>query len=107
MAHLGIPPEIRNAAGPDELKRLGKSLGRLKPPSKDILTNELAIVKQADIPLLIISGGWSDAFEGTCDVVAVAGGGHHVVVKCPHHFPQWMGSEFNSLLADFITQSDR
>src|SRR5262249_15362514 len=47
MAHLGIPPEIRAAAAPAELKLLGKSLGRLKPPSKEIVAKELAITRKA------------------------------------------------------------
>lgn len=105
MEHLGIPAEIRAAAGPQELERLGKSLGRLRPPSKPVLARQLATIKQADVALLVVSGGWSDAFEATCDVVAATGGGQHIVVKCPHHFPQWMGSDFNALLTEFIGRS--
>jgi len=107
MAQLGIPAEIYAAASEAELSRLGRSLGRLRLPPKATLVAQLDIIKQAKTPLLVVSGGWSGAFEATCDVVAATGGGRHVVVSSPHHFPQWNASAFNPVLAAFIEQSDK
>jgi pimeloyl-ACP methyl ester carboxylesterase len=101
---LGIPPEMRGAAGPEELKRLSEAVARAKFPSKKILAAQLADVKRRAIPLLLVTGGWSPAFEATADRVAAAGGGRRAVVKSGHHFPQFVADKFNPLLEDFLQQ---
>ena len=58
------------------------------------------------MPLLVVTGGWSPAFEVTGDVVAAAGRGRRAVVESPHHFPQWFADEFNPLLFAFLGESE-
>lgn len=101
-----IPPEIRGGSNPEELKRMGQAIKRLKLPSKTTLAQQLETVKQARIPLLVVSGGWSPAFEAVSDTVAAAGGGRRLVIASEHHFPQQVSDEFNQRLALFMKESD-
>ena len=70
------------------------------------LQGQLETVKRAGIRLLVVSGGWSPAFEAVCDTVASIGGGRRLVIPSPHHFPQQVSDEFNLKLADFMQASD-
>ena len=97
-----IPPEIRGGSDPEEFKQMGKAIAKLRVPSKKILERELGIVKQEAIPLLVVTGGWSPAFEVTADKVASVGGGKHIVIKSEHHFPQLVSDEFNRVLDAFM-----
>jgi pimeloyl-ACP methyl ester carboxylesterase len=106
MKLLGIPPELSDRADPAQLKQSGRNLLRGRIPSKATLQRELDVIKRAGIPLLVVTGGWSPAFEATADMVAAAAGGGRAVVRSGHHFPQWMAGEFNPLLAAFMEDSD-
>ena len=101
-----IPDEIRGGSSPEEFKRMGRGIARLKVPDKGTLQRELDVVKRAGIPLKVITGGWSPAFEATADRVAAAGGGRRGVIKSDHHFPQRVSDEFNQVLMAFMTASD-
>ncbi len=101
-----IPPEIRGGSSAAELKRLGQGIARLKVPSGDTLQRELGEIKRAAIPLLVVTGGWSPAFEATADTVASVGNGSRRVIKSEHHFPQMVSDEFNQALAAFMTDCD-
>lgn len=102
---VGIPAEMSNL---DDavLARLGRGLRRARIPDGETLERELATTRRAGVPLLVVSGGWSPAFEASADVVAEKGGGKHVVVRSEHHFPQLVSDEFNQLLAAFMIESD-
>jgi pimeloyl-ACP methyl ester carboxylesterase len=106
---VNIPPEIRGGSGsdPEELKRMGRAIRRLKPPSKRNLQRQIAAVRQAGIPVLVVSGGWSPAFEAVSDRVAELAGGRRRVIASPHHFPQHVSDEFNETLVAFMEESDR
>lgn len=106
MALLGIPMEKADGLEPGQLKRLGKGLAQIRLPSKAILHRDLAQVKRAGIPLLVVTGGWSPAFEAASDVVASLGGGGRAVIQSEHHFPQRVSDEFNQILVAFMKQSD-
>jgi len=101
-----VPPEVGGGLDAEELTRLGRALAKMRIPSKDTLERELAIVKRERIPLLVVTGGWSPAFEATADQVAALGGGRRHVISTPHHFPHNVSNEFNELLASFMTDSD-
>ena len=88
MKLVGIPSELRVASDPEELKRLGEGLARIRIPSKATLARKLGQIQRAGISLLVVTGGWSPAFEATADIVAAAGGGRRVVINSEHHFPQ-------------------
>ncbi len=106
MKLLGIPPEMQGTRDVEELKRMGKALTRGRLPSKAVPQQQLAVIKEKAIPLLVVSGGWSPAFEATCDQVAAAGQGQRAVVRSGHHFPQLIVPDFNDQLERFLKQSD-
>jgi pimeloyl-ACP methyl ester carboxylesterase len=103
---LGIPPEV-TPSDPAVLKRLGRNLARGKLPSRSTLERQLGAARRAGVPLLVVTGGWSPAFEVTADFVAAAGGGRRAVIESPHHFPQWRGDAFNPLLAAFLEENEK
>ncbi|WP_213958747.1 MULTISPECIES: alpha/beta fold hydrolase [unclassified Variovorax] len=103
---VNIPPELRGGADPAELKRMGVAIRKLRLPSKDALQSELEAVKRAGIPLLVISGGWSPAFDAVCDTVAEIGNGRRLNIASPHHFPQLVSDEFNQVLAQFMEDAE-
>ena len=102
-----IPPEIRGGPDPEEFRNMGRAIARLKVPSKEVLERELAVVKRAAIPLLVVTGGWSAAFDATAERVATAGGGRRVLIESAHHFPQLISDEFNEVLANFMREATR
>jgi len=105
---VNIPDEIRGGSSDEELKRMGKAIRRLKLPSGKVLQKQLDVVKSAPIPLLVVTGGWSQSFDAIGRIVADAGGGRHEVVRSPNHFPQREAAEqFNDLLDGFMLESDR
>ncbi len=103
---VNIPPEIRGGQDVQEQRRMGKAIARLKLPSKSVLEQQLAAIRRAGIPLWVVTGGWSPAFDATAERVAAVGGGRWQVIKSPHHFPQQISDEFNQALATFMTESD-
>jgi pimeloyl-ACP methyl ester carboxylesterase len=102
---LGIPSEA-TPTDPAVLRRLGRSLARGRLPSRATLQRQLDEIRQAGVPLLVVTGGWSPAFEVTGDVVAAAGNGRRAVVESPHHFPQWRADAFNQMLAAFLGETE-
>lgn len=62
------------------------------------------MVRCHNIPLLVVTGGWSPAFTAVGDAVAAMGGGTHVIIQSPHHFPQLASDEFNELLVRTIAR---
>lgn len=103
---VNIPAEIRGASDVQEQRQMGKAIRRLKLPSKAEVQAQLQAVKAAGIPLLVVTGGWSPAFEATSDRVASVGGGRRVVIPSPHHFPQQISEEFNDTLAAFMRERE-
>lgn len=99
---VGIPAELQGLGGPEEAKKVGAALKALKLPSKTQLTHWLEVIKEAKIPLLVVSGGWNPAFEALSDTVAQIGGGRRMVLQSPHHFPQGISDEFNQTLAGVV-----
>ena len=106
FSHLGIPTEFTNQRDKAERVRLGKSLKKIQLPSKATLQSQLEVVRQTGIPLLVISGGWSEAFDVASDRAAKLGGGRHVIVPSPHHFPQIISGEVSVLLKEHMTAAE-
>mgnify|MGYP003336208235 CR=1 FL=1 len=102
---MHIPEEMRGGADREELKRMAAGLSALRVPQKDALLRELDSLRAARIPLLVVSGGWSDAVEVTADVVAERGAGRRLVIPSPHHFPQSISDEFNRKLDAFMREA--
>ena len=103
---VNIPSEIRGAGDAEEQRRMGKAIRRLKMPSKGEVQAQLEAVKAAGIPLLVVTGGWSPAFEATSDRVASVGGGRRMVIRSQHHFPQQISEEFNDALMAFMRRRE-
>ena len=95
---LGIPDSIRGGTSKEELDRIGRGFARVTLLTGDETRAMLAVVKARKIPLLVVTGGWNGAFDAVAARVAELGGGRHVVVRAPHHFPQNVSDEFNDLL---------
>ncbi|WP_293882052.1 alpha/beta hydrolase [Sphingomonas sp.] len=103
---VNIPSFIDGDRPYDEMKAMGRAIRKLKIPAKADVARELAVVKQAKIPLMLVSGGWSPAFDVVSRRVAEAGGGFHQIITSPHHFPQSVSEEFNDRLDAFMRAAD-
>lgn len=105
MKILAIPaPEF--GRDDDQLKRMGRALTRGKFPARKTIERNLATVASSGIPLLVVSGGWSEAFVATGEITAAAGGGTHIISPSEHHFPQWYGDRLNPQLTAFWRAAD-
>lgn len=103
---LGIPDDIRGGASDEELERMGKGFKRLTLPNKDEIRAQLAIVREHKIPLTVVTGGWNASFDAVGGRVAELGGGKHVIIESPHHFPQNISGEFNDLLDSMMRAAE-
>lgn len=106
MKLANIPAEIGGRSTEDELRQMGRAILRLKLPNRKTLAHQLDTVRQAGVPVLVVSGGWSPAFEAVSDRVAEVAGGRRRVIPSPHHFPQQVSDEFNQALVRFMQESD-
>ena len=102
---LGIPAEFSAARSPEEIARMGKAMRRLVLPSKATLERQLGELRNRKVPLLVVTGGWSPAFEAIGETVATLAGGKRVVIRSEHHFPQLVSDEFNDALAALVGSS--
>ena len=85
---VSVPPEMRDDDGsPDDLAALGRGLAALKLPSKSDVSRQLDTIAEHHIPFVVITGGWSPAFEAIGASTLTRGGGTHVVIYSDHHFP--------------------
>ncbi|HEX7235321.1 MAG TPA: alpha/beta hydrolase [Gammaproteobacteria bacterium] len=104
---LGIPAEIRGTASAEEQTRMGKAVRRVVLPAKKTLELELAALRERGTPLLVVTGSWSPAHGVAGDTIAALGGGRHVVIRSPHHFPHLVSDEFNAQFLALAAQADR
>jgi pimeloyl-ACP methyl ester carboxylesterase len=103
---LRIPEAIHGGRTAANRKAMGAGLRALKIPAADELRANLAVVRAANIPLLVITGGWSGWFEAVGERVAELGGGRWVVTPSQDHFPQLNSGEFNGLLDRFMRSAE-
>lgn len=91
-----LTPELATEAGCNGLYA--------KMASSDEILAAIASLKAANVPVLIVTGGWSPSIDATGDVLARLIGGKHVIVRSPNHFVQYANApEFNRVVADFMT----
>lgn len=102
---VNIPLDIRGGKNREQLKAMGRGIAKLKVPPAKTLRRELEAVRQAGIPLLVVTGGWSAAFDAVGARVAEVGGGRHAIVASPNHFPN-LQPAFNPLLAAFMSEAE-
>ena len=103
---LHIPDDIRGGADEATLKRMGKAIKRLKLPVPAALKRQIAAVKATGVPFLIVTGGWSPAFDVSSDVAAELGGARRLVIRSPHHFPQLISDEFNTEFLSLVRRAE-
>ncbi|MFZ6185980.1 alpha/beta fold hydrolase [Nannocystis pusilla] len=104
---MHITDDIRGGGSSTELAAMGQAIGRLRVPARADLERELAVVVQANIPLLVVTGGWSRAMDITAARVASLGRGRLLTIQSPHHFPQLVSDDFNDQLAAFVAAAER
>jgi pimeloyl-ACP methyl ester carboxylesterase len=104
---LAIPAGIDGARSLEEQRRMGKAVRRVVLPKKETLEQQLAALRERGTPFLVVTGGWSPAISVVGDTVAALGGGRHVVIHSPHHFPQLVSDEFNALFVELVEQATR
>jgi pimeloyl-ACP methyl ester carboxylesterase len=105
-ALIRIPDDIRGGRSQEELTRMGQGIMALRLPTREEIQRNFKIIRDAQIPLLVVSGGWSPALEAVADRAAQLGGGKRLVIESPHHFPQLVSEEFNMALAGFMRAAD-
>jgi hypothetical protein len=72
------------------------------PWEAEIPLDELAA---APFPKLVVSGGWSPAFDAVCDVLEERLDAQRAVLPGMGHNPQLLGEPFNEVLRSFVLQA--
>lgn len=103
----GIPSFLRSEASEEEMESLGRGLLQIKIPTAEVLQRELAVVREAGIPLLTVSGGWNPSIKATAEKAAELGGGRHALIESEHHFPQLVSSQFNAEFDAFMRSAEQ
>jgi pimeloyl-ACP methyl ester carboxylesterase len=94
-------------ANPVAANVLGCSLLRAKMESPDVMRAAADAVKAAGIPVLVISGSYSEAQGATGKAIARMTGGRHVVVEATNHFLQQSSPEvFNEAVDEFLRECE-
>lgn len=106
MALMHAPPEMREASAPADLARVGRGLAELKVPPEPLIRESLETMKREGVPLMVVTGGWSPAFDAVAEVASEVGGGQAVTIASEHHFPM-LYDEFNDRLVEFMTGADQ
>jgi len=68
-----------------------------RPPLDDL--------RAARFPKLVVSGGWSPAFDAVCDVLEQKLGAERAVLRGMGHNPQLLGEPFNEVLTSFVRRA--
>jgi pimeloyl-ACP methyl ester carboxylesterase len=75
-----------------------------RPPMEaEVPFEELA---QAAVPILVVSGAHSAAYDAVCDVLEEQLGAERAVLPGAGHSVQRLGEPFNELLADFVERAE-
>ena len=93
-------------ADPKKASALGCALLQARLVSPSALRRAAEAVKQAKVPVLIITGGWSPMFDAVGELGAELTGGRHVIVRSPSHFVQLANPDaFNVVVAAFMAEN--
>ena len=88
---------------PERAARFGCSLLRARMAPPPAMRAAAARIKEAGIPVLVITGGWSPLFDAVGDLAAELTGGRHVVIASPNHFVQLSSAaEVNPAIDSFM-----
>jgi pimeloyl-ACP methyl ester carboxylesterase len=111
MRTLKIPMrQMEPKPTPKHIFRMAKHFQTMRPPDTWDASAAVASVNGAEIPVLVVTGGWSPGFEVIADRLAEQTGGRRLIIRAGHHFPQMAGEpagdEFNQALRTFLRQHD-
>lgn len=98
------------ALGKDQAEstRVGCALlqGKVAPFSE--FNAAIETVARANIPVLIVTGGWNPGFDAAADVMARLLHGRHIIVRSPSHFVQLANAaDFNTEVGAFMRDADK
>jgi pimeloyl-ACP methyl ester carboxylesterase len=83
-----------------------RSLPLIEPAMQRLATQDPNVrrleLRMMAILLLLVTGGWTPAFEAVGDAVAAAGAGKRLVVPSEHHFPHLVSDAFNEAWVEFV-----
>jgi pimeloyl-ACP methyl ester carboxylesterase len=86
-----LPPHLQQGA---EMLMLERGPWEAEPPLDEL--------RAAPYPKLVISGGWSPAFDAVCDVLEERLDAERAVLPGMGHNPQLLGAAFNDVLREFV-----
>jgi pimeloyl-ACP methyl ester carboxylesterase len=86
-----LPPEQFQGA---QVLMIERGPWEARPPLDDL--------RAAPFPKLVVSGGWSDAFDAVCDVLEQRLEADRAVLPGMGHNPQLLGRPFNDVLTEFL-----
>jgi pimeloyl-ACP methyl ester carboxylesterase len=86
-----LPPELYQGA---QVLMVERGPWEARPPLDEL--------RDRDVRTLVVSGGWSAAFDAVCDVLEERLGSERAVVPGMGHSPQLVGKPFNDILRDFL-----
>ena len=93
---------------PGKAASLGCALLRARMASPKSLRTAAETVARAEIPVLVISGGWSPIFDAVGELAAELTHGEHVIVPSMNHFPQLVNPDaFNDAVTAFVNKRAR
>ncbi len=88
---------------PPELEACARATMAERPPWEARIP--FATLRNAGLPVLVVSGGHSDAFDAVCDVIEHELGAERAVIRGAAHEVQSLGAPFNRRLREFIGAS--
>lgn len=102
----GIPRGlIGPAPSPEQAAAMGRGLQQMRPPFTWDPEPSLDAVATADVPALILTGGWSPGMEKVGDALARRLSATRLTIAAGHHFPHAFsdgqepaGEQFNAAL---------
>lgn len=97
-AMVNIPADLGPTPAREELIRMGEGLEIMRLPTEWDGGPALESVRAANVPGLIVTGGWGPAFEAIGDGLAERLGMRRRVIDSGHHFVQVVQPEFNEAL---------
>ena len=78
----------------------------MAPP--EAFRQAIEAVAQAGVPVLLVTGGWSPAFDAAAEALARLLKGRHVVATSSSHFVQMESADaFNPAVEAFMREAER
>jgi pimeloyl-ACP methyl ester carboxylesterase len=106
-AMVNLPQDLGPMPAPEEMIRMGEGLKTMRLPTAWDGGPAIAAIADAGVPGLIVTGGWSPAFETIGDQLAEQMSMKRVVIKSGHHFVQVIQPEFNEAFEAILEAAEQ